>query len=122
MRCNCGKLGALFTGVKAGGGCFRRATWRSAALPELADLLAHFGGLGPVRMVLEEIFEIVGGGGAIAAPEMDLRQEKLGVREMRRIDFARRDEVLLGQLHLPQLEVSHAELRVGQRIPWTDQH
>jgi len=61
-------------------------------------------------------------GVAIAAPEVDFGQEKLGVGKMGGIDLPRGNEVLFGQIPLAQPKVGHAELRVGQGIGGTDQH
>ena len=117
MRRACGKLGALFTGVKAGGGCggevaqaFLPVWVLAAALPKSntgknawQECLCH-------------------NGVAIDAPEVDFGKEKPGVRKMGGIDLPRGNEVLFGQIPLAQAELGRAELRVGQGIGGTDQH
>src|SRR6185369_17935222 len=73
-------------------------------------------------MVLEKILEVSRGRGRVASPQMNLGQEELRVREMRGIDLPGLREVLLRQVHFPESEVCHAELRIGQSVVGTRQY
>ena len=71
--------------------------------------------------MLQELFQHESGFALLAAPQMDLGEEKLWVREVRRIERARALQVLHGSVELPEFEVRHAKLRVGQRVAWARQ-
>src|SRR5690348_16808619 len=61
--------------------------------PPLGDLFAHSGGLRPVGVMLEEIFQVGRGGHGIAPAQVNLHQEELRVGKMSRVDLASLDEV-----------------------------
>ena len=83
---------------------------------QFGDSLAHFDGLRPIGVVAEEILEVGGGGAALAAPQVNLGQEQLGMREVRRIELARPLEIFERQIEVTNLEIGLAELRVSQGI------
>ncbi len=59
-------------------------------------------------MMLQEIFQVGGGLMLIAAAKVNLRQEELGMREMRRVEITRLLQVFLGEVRFAKLEVGHA--------------
>ena len=95
---------------------------RFTLLAPRGDLLPHFGSLGIIGVVVEEILQIVGRRAFVAFAQVDLRQEKLRLGEVRWIEPAGRFEVLSRQVVAAQVEVGEAELRVRQSIVGARQH
>ena len=91
-------------------------------MPQLGDGLPHLGGLRPVGVVFQEFLEHVGGFTPLAAAQMNLGQQKLGMGEVGRIDLARALEILLGEIHAAQPEIGLAKLRVGQGVVGAGEH
>src|SRR5438132_8965082 len=84
-----------------------------ALLSQFDDVPAHRFSLWIVRVMLQEILQDACGLALLSAPQMDLGQEKLRMREVRGIDPARALQVLYRRIELPEFEIGHAELRVA---------
>jgi len=77
---------------------------------------------GAIGVVFQEFVEHAGGFAALAAAQVDLGQQKLGMGEVRGIDLACALEVLFGEVHASQPEIGLAELRVCQGVVGAREH
>src|SRR4051794_4382827 len=83
---------------------------------QFRDLLPHLCRVRVVRVIPKKIFQYLGGRLLLATPKPDLSQEELRMRKVRGVDLPGTLQMLDRRIELPQLEVSHPELRGRQRV------